>query len=113
MDESCHFQEILKKLKRFEYYNVIKSLKIIFKEKVWKLEPGSEFPIMRKRTDGRHCLTNGLRDSEKNVVLFESLDNRTVEVYTPSYQNKPQVLCVIGYEYVFQRVKGDKISELW
>ena len=37
------------------------------KEKVWRIEPNSDFPVNRKRTDGSHCMA---RDEES----FEFVD---------------------------------------
>ena len=35
------------------------------KEKVWKIEEGSDFPEPRKKSNGRHCLSNDDFDAGK------------------------------------------------
>ena len=48
----------------------------IKEEKVWKFEPKSEFPVMRKKTSGIHCKSNAERNSQGQVIRAESLSNK-------------------------------------
>ena len=43
------------------------------KEKVWKIEEGSDFPEPRKKSNGRHCLSNDDFDAGKSLKSFPDL----------------------------------------
>ena len=60
-------------------FSLSRDPEVVDAEKVWKMEPKSEFPLLRRKTDGSECRSNDeFRDidGEKTAVKFRPIDAR-------------------------------------
>ena len=51
-------------------FSLSKSPEVVKKEKVWKVEQGSEFPILHKKSDGTPCMAREQFDADGNPIKF-------------------------------------------